>query len=104
MANTTLKTRIALKVDTAEKWASSSLVLMKGEIGIESDTNKFKFGDGVKTYSQLEYASAKPCELSEQDPSVSDTGGPESSSVPLGYVQERSHPENPALRLPAHVR
>ena len=74
MANTTLKTRIALKVDTAEKWASSSLVLMKGEIGIESDTNKFKFGDGVKTYSQLEYASAKPCELSEQDPSVSDTG------------------------------
>lgn len=74
MANTTLKTRIALKVDTAEKWASSSLVLMKGEIGIESDTNKFKFGDGVKTYSQLEYASAMPSEVSTTDPTTSDTG------------------------------
>ena len=44
--NKILKTRIVLKNDTAENWSNSTGVLLKGEIGIEIDTRKFKIGDG----------------------------------------------------------
>lgn len=74
MANTTLNTRVICKVDTAAKWAVSTLVLLKGEIGIEADTRKFKIGDGVKTFSQLEYAAQLPTKTSDQNPTTADTG------------------------------
>ena len=73
MANTTLNTRIALKIDTAAAWASSSLVLLKGEVAIESDTRKFKIGDGVKTFAQLEYAAQLPNIVATADPTTSDS-------------------------------
>lgn len=53
-----LKTRIVLRNDTAAKLAEKDPVLLKGEICIEIDTNKFKFGDGIKKYSELPYAGA----------------------------------------------
>lgn len=74
MANTTLNTRVICKVDTAAKWAVSTLVLLKGEIGIEADTRKFKIGDGVKTFAQLEYAAQLPTKTSDQNPTTADTG------------------------------
>lgn len=46
--------RIILKNDTAANWAVSTLILKKGEIAIETDTNKFKFGDGIHTFSEIE--------------------------------------------------
>lgn len=49
------KTKIVLRNDTAEKLVEKDPVLLKGEICIEIDTNKFKFGDGVKKYSELAY-------------------------------------------------
>lgn len=56
MADTqTLKTRILLRNDVATAWSTTNPVLMKGEIGIETDTNKFKIGDGVKAWSALSY-------------------------------------------------
>lgn len=33
-------------------------ILLKGEIGIEIDTNKIKIGDGVKTWTQLDYVNS----------------------------------------------
>lgn len=42
-----LNTRIVLRNDTAEKWASVNPVLLKGEIGVENDTRKQKMGDGI---------------------------------------------------------
>lgn len=74
MSSTNLKTRIALKIDTALNWSSSELILMKGEIGIESDTGKFKIGDGVKRFSALSYAAQKPTVTSTENPLTSDTG------------------------------
>lgn len=38
------------------KWAGTE-VLLKGEIGFESDTNKMKVGDGVTTWANLPYAN-----------------------------------------------
>lgn len=49
--------------DTAENWSTSSKILLAGEIAVESDTNKFKFGDGEKTFSQLPYAGADVAQI-----------------------------------------
>ena len=59
MADTQLKTRILLRNDVATAWTTANPVLMKGEIGIETDTNKFKIGDGVKTWSALSYVGTQ---------------------------------------------
>ena len=59
MADNILKTRIQLRNDTAANWTTHNPVLLAGEVGIERDTNKFKIGDGVKTWSALPYAGAQ---------------------------------------------
>lgn len=55
MADTQIKTRILLRNDVATAWTTANPVLMKGEIGIETDTNKFKIGDGLTAWSALPY-------------------------------------------------
>lgn len=52
-----LNVRFSMKNDTAEKWKASNPVLLKGEMGLEIDTNKFKFGDGTTAWNDLKYAS-----------------------------------------------
>lgn len=58
MADKILKTQILLKNDLAAKWTANNPVLGKGEMGIEYDTNKFKFGDGKTHWNDLPYAGA----------------------------------------------
>lgn len=55
MAVKTFQTRIKLKYDESSNWGSSSLVLLPGEIAIDSSNYNFKIGDGVKTFGQLNY-------------------------------------------------
>lgn len=62
--NINLKTRIVLRSDTAENWTSSNPQLLKGEIGVELDTLKFKFGDGTNNWNSLKYAGVGSEELS----------------------------------------
>lgn len=57
-----LNTRLVLRNDTIGNWttadANSDLVLLKGEIGIEYDTNgdvRMKIGDGTTNWSALDY-------------------------------------------------
>ena len=59
---TTKNMKVQLRRDTASNWTTKNPVLLSGEMGIESDTNKFKFGDGNKTWTQLDYASADSSE------------------------------------------
>jgi Major tropism determinant N-terminal domain len=40
---------------TAQRWGAFNPVLAAGEMGIESDTNQFKIGDGVTSWSNLPY-------------------------------------------------
>lgn len=47
---------IQLRRGTAAEWTTANPVMAEGEIGIEKDTRKFKFGDGVTAWSALEYA------------------------------------------------
>lgn len=43
---------------TAAEWLSADPVLASGEIGVETDTLKFKIGDGTSAWSALAYAGA----------------------------------------------
>lgn len=55
MAEKRLVTRICNKSDTSANWESNNPVLLKGELGVATDLNKVKIGDGTKTWTQLEY-------------------------------------------------
>lgn len=57
MANQTLTARIQLFSKTKEEFSTDNPILLKGEMGIESDTLKFKIGDGTKDWNTLSYAS-----------------------------------------------
>jgi hypothetical protein len=57
--------RIQLRRDTAANWTSSNPVLRAGELGIETDTLKFKIGNGSSTWTQItSYANITPTGLS----------------------------------------
>lgn len=55
MAQKTLTVRQKQKYDTATNWTTNNPVLLAGEIGVESDTNKFKIGDGTTAWNSLAY-------------------------------------------------
>ena len=48
--------RIQLRRGTSSQWDNANPTLAAGEIGIETDTNTFKFGDGVTAWNDLDYA------------------------------------------------
>lgn len=50
-----VNTKALLRNDTATNWATNNPILGAGELGIENDTNKFKFGDGVTPWNLLPY-------------------------------------------------
>jgi hypothetical protein len=57
--------RIQLRRDTAANWTSSNPVLRAGELGIETDTLKFKIGNGSSTWTQItNYANVTSTGLS----------------------------------------
>lgn len=58
MANKTLTTRIVSRNDTQANWESVDPILLKGELGVEVDTNRIKVGDGVHHWSSLTYIGA----------------------------------------------
>lgn len=55
MATKTLIGAIQLRHDTAANWADKNPVLKEGEIGVETDTNKMKIGNGTLDYNHLAY-------------------------------------------------
>ena len=46
---------IQLRRDTATNWTTNNPILAIGEAGFETDTKKMKVGDGVNTWTNLEY-------------------------------------------------
>lgn len=48
--------RIQLRRGTAAEWTAADPVLAAGEMGLETDTGDFKFGDGSSTWSALSYS------------------------------------------------
>ena len=48
--------RVQLRRGTEQQWYDANPVLAAGEVGIETDTNTFKFGDGTTAWRVLDYA------------------------------------------------
>lgn len=51
----TIPIRVQHKRMSANDWANSSLILLEGELGIESDTGNVKVGNGRDRFSALQY-------------------------------------------------
>ncbi len=49
------ETLIQLRRGTAAAWAAENPVLDAGESGFETDTRKFKIGDGTTAWNSLQY-------------------------------------------------
>lgn len=49
------ETIIKLRRGTASQWTTANPVLDAGEMGIETDTNRSKFGDGATAWNSLTY-------------------------------------------------
>jgi hypothetical protein len=52
--------RIQLRRDTAANWTSFNPILRAGEIGVETDTQRIKIGDGSGTWSSRPYINVLP--------------------------------------------
>jgi hypothetical protein len=50
-----MATRMQQRRGTASQWTSANPILAAGEIGFETDNNKFKIGDGVNHWADLSY-------------------------------------------------
>lgn len=57
--------RIQVRRGTAADWTSVNPILAAGEMGVESDTNLFKFGNGSTAWTALAYANRNNAEVQE---------------------------------------
>lgn len=64
----TIPIRVQHKRMTASEWADSSLVLLDGELGVESDTGRIKVGNGHDLYSNLLYLTGPKGDRGERGP------------------------------------
>lgn len=74
MSNKTLNVTLIMRNDTAANWASKNPVLTLGELGVETDTRKFKIGDGTTAYNSLKYGLGGNVEVKSTAPTASDVG------------------------------
>jgi len=51
-----MATKIQIRRDTAANWLTSNPVLSQGEPGMEVDTGRIKYGDGVSTWANFAYS------------------------------------------------
>lgn len=63
MAEKVLNAHFQLRHDIAENWTSADPVLLLGEVGIETDTNKMKVGDGESAWSELDYMGSDDAQI-----------------------------------------
>jgi hypothetical protein len=50
---------IQLRRGTASEWSTANSILASGEIGLETDTNRLKIGDGATVWASLTYYGIK---------------------------------------------
>jgi hypothetical protein len=57
--------RIQVRRGTSSEWTSVNPVLAAGEMGVETNTNLFKFGNGSSTWTSLAYANNSDVAIGE---------------------------------------
>jgi hypothetical protein len=64
--------QIQFRRGTASAWTSANPILADGEMGIETDTDQFKIGDGLTAWTSLAYGG------------IAGTAGTNGEGVPTG--------------------
>jgi len=79
--------QIQIRNGTAAQWTSANPVLAAGEVGIETDTRKQKFGDGTTAWNSLSYAggSGTVTGVTGTSPVASSGGTAPAISLASGY-------------------
>jgi hypothetical protein len=65
---------IQLRRGTAAQWVTADPVLESGEAGFETDTGKFKIGDGATDWVELSYAGGSGVAVSATEPEDPEEG------------------------------
>ena len=81
MTQTTVRVQIQQRTDTAANWTSANPTLLSGELGHESDTKKYKLGDGSTAWTSLDYANNITLLDENNLASNSNTAAPSQASV-----------------------
>jgi hypothetical protein len=95
----TYSVRHELRSGLASEWADKNPVLREGEPGIESDTGKFKLGDGFSHYNDLQYylRADHVSALVQQMLDALPGGGGGGEGVSVAAFQAHVDSENPHL-------
>ena len=67
--------QIQFRRGTAAAWTTANPILAEGEMGIETDTDLFKIGDGITVWTQLSYGGVQ---------GTAGTNGTNGQGVPVG--------------------
>ena len=73
MAQRQLNTRIIIRNDTSTNWTAANPVLLKGELGIETDTGVVKYGDGVAKWESAQILNESNVVVKTAAPAASDS-------------------------------
>lgn len=57
--------RIQVRRGLSSEWTTANPVLAAGEMGVETNTNKFKFGNGTDAWTALSYAASDAAAIGE---------------------------------------
>lgn len=100
MANKELKVRHQCAIKTEAAWISANPVLLLGEVAYSSDkNNKYKLGDGTKTWTELSYATQAVISMDASVPaSFTGTTAPYTQSITVTGITASDKPL--VLRVP----
>ena len=80
---------LQLRRDTAANWTSNDPTLAAAEVGVETDTLKFKVGDGSTAWTSLAYAATPYSDEAAQDA----VGGILTDSTTIDFTYTDETPE-----------
>ena len=100
-----IQIRMQQKRMSASQWATSSLILLDGELGIESDTGFVKVGNGTSRFSELQYLTGPRGERGERGPQgIPGLQGPRGETGPQGLQGIQGQKGETGERGPAGER
>ena len=91
-------TTIKLRRDTAANWLAADPVLALAEPGLETDTNKIKYGDGSTSWAGLPYASGGASTSTRWDLTSQGNGCPISAELTSEHFEAFTEQSNLGIR------
>lgn len=79
--------KIQLRRDTAAAWTSANPTLSAGELALETDTAKYKIGDGTTAWTSLSYSSLPSGSATLSSPAFTGTPTAPTAAVDTNTTQ-----------------